>query len=133
MRGTFSEFIAIAFFFPFTFSRLDTYLLIVLFKRSQVFTSFTELALLHPLTDIPVHKGTLRVHEVELVVDAREHLRNSGAVALHTDRAHHLRQVAARHHRGGLVVNAALEACGAPVHELDGPLRLDGRHRRVDV
>ncbi|CAN0344638.1 unnamed protein product, partial [Ectocarpus sp. 4 AP-2014] len=34
---------------------------------------------------------------------------------------------------GGLVVDAALEAGGAPVHELDGALGLDGGHRGVHV
>ena len=34
---------------------------------------------------------------------------------------------------GGLVVDAALEAGGAPVHKLDGALGLDGGHSSVDI
>ncbi len=45
----------------------------------------------------------------------------------------HLGQVTTGHHSGGLVVDAALKASGAPVHELDGPLGLDGGHSCIDV
>ena len=45
----------------------------------------------------------------------------------------HLGEVAAGHDGGGLVVDAALEAGGAPVHELDRALGLDGRDRGVDI
>ena len=44
-----------------------------------------------------------------------------------------LGQVAAGHHGGRLVVDADLEAGRAPVHNLDGPLGLDGGDGRVDV
>ena len=44
-----------------------------------------------------------------------------------------LGEVATRHDGGGLVVDAALEAGGAPVDELDGALGLDGGDGSVDV
>jgi len=75
-----------------------------------------------------VDEGTLGIHEVELVVDAAEHFGDGGRVGDHTDCAHHLGQVASGHDCWGLLVDAALEAGGAPVHELDSPLGLDGGH-----
>ena len=66
-------------------------------------------------------EGTLGVHEIELVVKTSPGLGDGGGVGQHADGALHLGQVAAGHHGGGLVVDAHLEASGAPVHELDGP------------
>eukprot|EP00906_Rhabdomonas_costata_P009525 RCo013467 len=108
-------------------------LLVVLLQRGQVLAGLGELTLLHTLADVPVHEGTLAVHQVELVVNAGEHLRDRRAVAHHAHRALHLGQVPAGYHRGGLVVDPALEPGGAPVHELDRALRLDRRHAGVDV
>ena len=51
----------------------------------------------------------------------------------HAAGAHHLGQVTAGHHGRWLVVDATLEAGGAPVHELDGALGLDGGHGSVHV
>ena len=45
----------------------------------------------------------------------------------------HLGQVPAGHDSGWLVVDADLEAGGAPVHELDGTLALDVGHGHVHV
>mmetsp|Transcript_15830 Transcript_15830/g.51540 ORF Transcript_15830/g.51540 Transcript_15830/m.51540 type:complete len:418 (+) Transcript_15830:301-1554(+) len=80
-----------------------------------------------------MHKGALGVHEVELVVDARERLGDGRRVGDHADRAHDAGEVAAGDNGRGLVVDAALEARGAPVDELDRALRLDGRDGGVDV
>jgi hypothetical protein len=52
------------------------------------------------------------VHQIELVVDAREHLGDGSRVAEHAHSALHLGEVAAGHNRRGLVVDAALEASG---------------------
>merc|ERR1719201_3116069 len=91
------------------------------------------LALLHALTDVPVDEGALGVHEVELVVDARERLGDGRRVGDHADRAHDAREVTARHDGRRLVVDAALEARRAPVDELDRALGLDRGDRGVDV
>eukprot|EP00760_Papus_ankaliazontas_P018112 PhM_4_TR17429/c0_g1_i1/m.78134 len=72
-----------------------------------------------------MHKRALRVHKVELVVDAGEDLGDGSRVGDHADGALHLGEVAAGDDRRGLVVDAALEAGGAPVDELDRALRLD--------
>merc|ERR1739848_208119 len=104
---------------------LNANFLVVLLQCRKVLTRLRELTLPRALTNIVVHEGALRVHEVKLVVDAREDLRNSRGVAHHAHRTHHLRQVATRHHGWRLVVDAALEARGAPIHELHRALCLD--------
>ena len=68
---------------------------------------------------------SLGVHQVELVVQAGEHLGDGRGVGDHAAGALHLGQVAAGDNRGGLVVDAALEAGRAPVDELDGALGLN--------
>merc|ERR1712054_254387 len=116
-----------------TLHGLGTDLLVVLLKGSKVLTTLGELTLLHTLTDVPVDEGTLRVHHVELVVDAGEHLRDSGGVGDHAASTLHLGEVTTRHNSRRLVVDAALEAGRAPVHELDGALGLDGSDSSVHV
>mmetsp|Transcript_17501 Transcript_17501/g.47426 ORF Transcript_17501/g.47426 Transcript_17501/m.47426 type:complete len:209 (+) Transcript_17501:67-693(+) len=116
-----------------TISALSANLLKVLLQGSQVLTGLAELSLLHALTNIPVHKSTLGIHEVELVVQTGEDLADCGGVGDHAHRALNLGQVTAWHDSGGLVVDAALEASGAPVHKLDGALGLDGCHSGIDV
>ena len=49
--------------------RLAGHFLVVTFKSGKIFTGLRELTFLHALTDVPVDKGTLGVHEVELVVE----------------------------------------------------------------
>ena len=63
----------------------------------------------------------------------REGLGNGGGVGDHADGALDLGEITTGHDGGGLVVDAALEAGGAPVDELDGALGLDGGNGGVDV
>merc|ERR1712006_62344 len=107
--------------------------LVVLLEGSEVLTSLGELAFLHALTDVPVDERTLGVHEVELVVDAGEDLSDGGGVGDHAHGALHAGEVTTRHDGRRLVVDAALEAGGAPVDELDGALGLDGGDSSVDI
>ena len=60
-------------------------------------------------------------------------MRPESSAGGHAAGAHHLGQVTAGHHGRWLVVDAALEAGGAPVHELDGALGLDGGHGSVHI
>merc|ERR1719163_2220300 len=119
-----SELIAVALLLAFTFGGLDADLLVVLLESSKILAGLRELALLHTLTDVPVDEGALRVHQIELVVDAGEDLSDSRGVADHADSAHNLREVATRHDSWWLVVDAALEASWAPIDELNGTLGL---------
>merc|ERR1712054_457645 len=50
--------------------RLDADLLVVLLQRCKILTRLGELALFHSLSDVVMDEGTLRVHQVELVVNA---------------------------------------------------------------
>merc|ERR1719261_1664884 len=128
-----SEFVSIALLLTLTFRSLDTHLLVVLLQRRQVLTGLRELALFHTLAHVPVDERSLGVHKIELVVNAREDLRNRRRVADHTNCPHDLRQVAARHHGRRLVVDATLEASGRPVHELDRALGLNRGDSGVHV
>uniref|UniRef100_A0A1I8IWZ0 Uncharacterized protein n=1 Tax=Macrostomum lignano TaxID=282301 RepID=A0A1I8IWZ0_9PLAT len=103
-----------------------------LLHGAEFLAGLGELALLHALADVPVHEGALRVHEVELVRQPVPGLGNGGGVAQHADRSRHLREVASGHRDGRLVVDADLEAGGAPVHELDLALVLDLLDRMID-
>jgi len=73
-----------------------------------------------------VDEGSLGVHKIELVVDSGEDLSDGGGVGDHADGSHDLGEVTSGDNGGGLVVDTALEAGGAPVDELDGSLGLDG-------
>jgi len=80
-----------------------------------------------------VDEGSLGLHEIELVVDAGEHLCDGSGVGDHAAGPHDLGQISSWHHGGWLLVDSALEAGWAPIHELDGPLSLDGGYGCVDV
>ncbi|DAZ99380.1 TPA: LOW QUALITY PROTEIN: hypothetical protein N0F65_005282 [Lagenidium giganteum] len=119
--------------FAFAFSGLGANLFVVLLEGSQVLTGFRELAFFHALTDIPVHEGTLGVHQIELVVNAREHFGDGAGVRDHAHGTLDTGEVAAWHDGWWLVIDTALEARWAPVDELDGALGLDGGDSGVDI
>ena len=108
-------------------------LFVVLLEGRHVLAGLRELSLLHALADIPVDEGTLGVHEVELVVKTSPGFGDGRGVGQHAQGSGNLGQISAGNDGGRLVVDANLEAGGAPVDELDGPLGLDGRDGRVDV
>merc|ERR1719237_1434986 len=43
-------------------------LFVIFLQGSKILTSFREFSLFHTLTDVPVNKSSLGVHEIELVV-----------------------------------------------------------------
>merc|ERR1712066_682039 len=63
-----SELVTVTLFFALSLGRLNAHLLIVLLECSEILASLAELSFFHALSDIPMHKRTLRVHQVELVV-----------------------------------------------------------------
>ena len=123
----------VAFLLAFSLGGFDSDLLVVLLEGSQILTGLGELSFLHTLADVPVHERALGVHQIELVVQPGEHLGDGRGVRDHAHGAHNLGQVASGDDGGGLVVDSDLETGGAPVHELDGTLGLDGGNRRVHV
>lgn len=80
-----------------------------------------------------MNKGTLGIHQVKLVVQASPVLSDGCGVAQHAHCPLYFGQVSTRDHSGGLVINANLEASGAPVHKLDAALGLDGGNGGIDV
>merc|ERR1719447_2574328 len=117
----------------FAISRIQPNLLIVLLQGRHVLASLGELTFLHAFADVPVDKGALGVHQIELVVQPGPGFSNGCGVGEHADCTLHLSQVTARNHRGWLVVDADLEASRAPVHELHATLALDGGDGGVDI
>merc|ERR1712057_57894 len=125
------ELVAVALLLALALGRLDADLLVVLLERGKILAGLAELTLLHAFADVPMYEGALSIHEIELVVDARHHLRDRSAVRDHAHSAHHLREVTARDDGRRLIVNTALETRRGPVDELDRALRLDRRHGGV--
>ena len=114
-------------------SRVNPDLLVVLLKSSEILTSLRELSLLHTLTDVPVHKGTLRVEKIELVVETAPGGRDGSGVGQHAHAAGNLGQVTTRNVGGGLIADTKLETGRTPVDELDGAFGLDDADGSVDV
>ena len=126
-------FLAHVLLLAFTLSGLSTHLLVVLLQGSKILSCLGELTLLHALSDVPVDEGTLGVHEIELVVNAGQSLGDGSGVGHHAHSALHTGQVTSGHDSWGLVVDAALEAGGAPVDELHSALGLDGGDSGVHI
>src|ERR1700733_9354209 len=55
-------------FVAFGFDTIGSDLLVVLFESCKILPGFGELTLFHSLSDIPMYKGPLGVHEVKLMV-----------------------------------------------------------------
>jgi len=108
-------------------------LLVVLLEGGHVLPGLRELSLLHALTHVPMDEGPLGIHQVKLVIKPGPGLSDGGGVGKHADSSLDLGQVTPRDDSWGLIVDADLEASGAPVHKLDRPLALDGGDGSVDV
>lgn len=106
---------------------------VVTLERCEIFSRFGEFTLLHALANVPVDKGALAVHEVELVGESRPGLANGGGVGQHADGAVDSGEVAVGDHLGWLVADTNLEASRAPVDELNGALGLDLGNGSVGV
>ncbi|KAG9336386.1 hypothetical protein JZ751_002733, partial [Albula glossodonta] len=112
---------------------VSAHLFIILLQGCHVFSGLRELSLLHTLAYIPVHEGTLGIHQVKLVVQTGPGLCNGSGVAQHAHCSLNFSQVSTWNHSRGLVIDTDFETCGAPVHKLDGALGLDSANGSVDV
>jgi len=130
---SFLELITVAFLFAFTFGGLDADFFVILLEGGQILTGLGEFTLFHAFSDVPMNEGALGVHEIELVIDAGEHLSDGGGVGDHAASAHNLGEIAAGDDSGWLVVDTALETGGGPIDELDGALGLDCGDCGVDI
>merc|ERR1719253_967299 len=128
-----SELIAVALFLTLALCGLNAHLFVVLLKSREVLTGFRKFTLFHAFPDIPMHKSTLGVHEIKLVVDAREDFSNRGGVADHATSTHDLGQVTTWHHCWWLVVDATLEPGRRPIHELNRALCFYGGNRGINI
>ena len=77
------------------------------------------------MSNLPMYKGSLGIHEVKFVVQPRPSLIDGRGVGQATDGAHDLGLIAAGHDGWRLVIDAYFEASRAPVHELDRSVGLD--------
>merc|ERR1712066_779875 len=132
-KGHCLELVAIAFFFPFSFCCLDTHFLVVFLESCKILTRLAEFSLFHPFADVPMHKCTLAVHEVELVINAGEYLCDGRRITDHTARAHDLGQVATRNNSRRLIIDTAFEASRAPINELNSAFGLDRSNSCIDI
>lgn len=112
---------------------ISSNLLVVALKGSKILAGLRELTLLHTLTNVPVNKGTLGVHQVELVVKTRPSLSDGSGVAEHADSTLDRSHLTTGDSSGCLVIDTNLETGGAPVNKLDGTLGLDGGNGRGNV
>jgi hypothetical protein len=108
-------------------------LLVIALKSSEILTSLGELTLLHTLTDVPVDKGTLGVHEVELVRQSGPSLTNGSGVGQHAHGTVDGCEVTVGDVLGWLVADTDLESSRAPVDELNGALGLEVCNSSVGV
>merc|ERR1712055_487383 len=123
-------------FFPslsFSLQGIHANLFIILLKSCHVLPGLRELSLFHTLSDIPVNKSSLGVHQVKLVIKPSPCLSNSSCVGQHADSSLHLGQISSRNHSGWLVVDTDLEPSRAPINELNGSLGLNSGNGSVDI
>mmetsp|Transcript_41052 Transcript_41052/g.86115 ORF Transcript_41052/g.86115 Transcript_41052/m.86115 type:complete len:259 (-) Transcript_41052:998-1774(-) len=114
-------------------SSLSANFFVILLEGSKILAGFAELTLLHTLSNVPMDEGTLCVHEIELMINTTESLRDGRGVGNHTNGALNTGKVSSRNHSGRLVVDSTLETSRTPVNKLNGPLSLDGGHSSVDI
>uniref|UniRef100_K3X1R8 Secreted protein n=1 Tax=Globisporangium ultimum (strain ATCC 200006 / CBS 805.95 / DAOM BR144) TaxID=431595 RepID=K3X1R8_GLOUD len=117
----------------FAFRGFSADLFVVLLQSSKIFTRFRKFTFFHTFTHVPVNKGALGVHQVELVVDAREHFSDGRRVRDHAHGTLHASKITAWYNSWRLVVDTALETRWAPVHELDRALGLDRGNRSIHI
>ena len=84
-------------------------LLVVLLKGSKILTGLRELSLFHALSNVPVDKGTLGVHQVKLVVQVGPGFPDGSGVGEGADGSVDLGQVTTRDNSWWLVVDANLK------------------------
>ena len=117
----------------FNISGVDPDLFVILLEGSKILASLRELTLLHTLTDIPVHKGALRVEEIKLVVETAPRGRDGSGVGQHAHTTSNLGQITTGNVGGGLIADTELETGRTPVNELDGAFGLDDADSSVNI
>merc|ERR1719511_486819 len=80
-----------------------------------------------------MHKSTLGIHKIELVIDTSPSFSNGSGVAQHAHCTLHLSKISTWDHSGWLIVNSNLESSWAPIYELDGTLGLNCCNCGIDI
>ncbi len=106
---------------------------VVQLQSSQILPGLGELSLLHAFRNIPVDKGTLVVHDVELVIQPCPGFANRSCVGQCTNGPRNLGQVPTRDNSRWLVVDPNLETSWTPVDKLDCALFLQLGDRSIDI
>merc|ERR1719499_504225 len=114
-------------------STVHANLLVVLLQCSHVLSGLRELSLLHTLSNIPVNKSSLSVHQIKLVVKSGPGLSNCSGVRQHAHSSGNLGQVSSWDNGWWLIVDTNLETSWTPVNKLDAPLGLDGGNGSIDI
>merc|ERR1712226_1000382 len=113
--------------------RIHSNLFIILLEGCKVLPGLRELSLLHSLSNVPVDKGPLGVHQVKLVVQPGPGLSDGGGVGEHADSSGNFGQVPIWHYSRRLIVDTNLEPSGTPVNKLDASLGLDSGDGSIDI
>merc|ERR1712098_336686 len=116
-----------------TVSTVHANLLVVLLQSGHVLSGFRELSLLHPLSNVPVNKSSLGIHQIELVVKSCPGLGNGSGVGPHAHSSLDLGKISTRDDGGRLVINTDLEPCWTPVNKLYRPFALYCRYCSIDI
>ena len=121
------------FFFSFTIGGFNSDLFVILFKGSQIFSGFREFTFFHTFSDIPMNKGSLSVHKIELMIKSREYFGDCSGVGNHADGSHDFGQISSGDYSWRLIVDTDFESGRAPIDKLNGSLSLDGGDRSINV
>jgi len=122
-----------SFFFSLSFGGFNTDFFVILLEGGQIFSGFGEFSFLHTFSYVPVHEGSLGVHEIEFVINSGEDFSDGSGVGDHAYGSHNLGKITTWNNSGWLIVDSALESSWAPVDELDGSLGLDGGDGSVHI
>jgi hypothetical protein len=109
-----------------SFSGFNSYLFVVLFKGSEIFSGFGKLTLFHTFSDVPMDEGSFGVHQIEFVIESAEDFSNGSGVTDHAACSHDFSEITSWDNCWGLIVDSDFESSWAPVDELNGSLGLDG-------
>jgi len=112
---------------------IESQFFVIFREGGQILSRLDEFAFFHSFCDVPVDEGAFGEHQIEFATDPRENLRDGGRIGEHGAGSGHRGEFASRDDDGGLVIDAAFDAGGTPVDELDGLFVLEGGHRRRDV
>merc|ERR1712098_933258 len=116
-----------------TVSTVHANLLVVLLQSGHVLSGFRELSPLHTLSNIPVNKSSLGIHQIPMMVKSCPGLGNGSGVGQHAHSSLHLGKISTRDDGGRLIVDSNLKSGWTPVNKLYRSLALDGGNGGVDV